>query len=457
MAAAPKKRRTQYSVEQRLKILDHADEHGIRAAGRHYDVGESSIRAWKQKREVLMVQGDRKGTRVGTTGRPCASENLEIELSAYIQNQRDQRIRVSRRELMTKAAAYEIPGFKASSGWLRRFLERNGFAIRRKTTQGQKDPPHMTSKLVSFVKHVRRCRNSMNLAPKDIYAMDETAVWLDSPGATTIERKGAQSVSLKSTGHEKLNITVALTVRGDGTKAPPYIVFKGAVRDTARLGHEYRHQAFISTTPNGWMNETTSKDFIDRTLGLGFKRRLIIWDSFRGHISEGTKGHLRAKKVAAAVIPGGCTSRIQIADVIFNKTFKAKITDLYTSWIADESAHTFTAAGNLRAPSRELAVKWVIQAWSEVPEEMIVRGLKSCAITNAVDGSEDHLIHCFKPGQPNSSGLEALKEDNADPAVESDDDDDEETAEAEDDDEETVEAGDDEDVIVDGEVDMVIE
>ena len=38
-----------------------------------------------------------------------------------------------------------------------------------------------------------------------------------------------------------------------------------------------------------------------------------------------------------------------------------------------------------------------------------VNSFKSCALTLAVDSSEDELIHCLKPGQPCHSGLAQLK------------------------------------------------
>lgn len=43
--------------------------------------------------------------------------------------------------------------------------------------------------------------------------MGETAVWNDMISNTTVEKRGAQSVNLKSTGHEKTKITVCLTAK----------------------------------------------------------------------------------------------------------------------------------------------------------------------------------------------------------------------------------------------------
>lgn len=41
--------------------------------------------------------------------------------------------------------------FLASSGWLHRFMKRNDFSLRRRTTVAQKDARHFTEKLVNFV------------------------------------------------------------------------------------------------------------------------------------------------------------------------------------------------------------------------------------------------------------------------------------------------------------------
>ena len=51
----------------------------------------------------------------------------------------------------------------------------------------------------------------MNYELNNIFAMDETAVWNGMVSNTTVEKRGAHSVNLKSTGHEKSKITVCLT------------------------------------------------------------------------------------------------------------------------------------------------------------------------------------------------------------------------------------------------------
>ena len=47
--------------------------------------------------------------------------------------------------------------------------------------------------------------------------------------------------------------------------------------------------------------------------------------------------------------------------------------------------------------------------WNDLDKDIIVNSFKSCALTLAVDGSEDELIRCLKPNQPCHSDLAQLK------------------------------------------------
>ena len=62
-----------------------------------------------------------------------------------------------------------------------------------------------------------------------IIAMDETAVWHEMIFNTTVTDKGAKSVVLKTTGHEKSKVIVTLAAKANGDKLKPYIVFPGHI------------------------------------------------------------------------------------------------------------------------------------------------------------------------------------------------------------------------------------
>ena len=97
-------------------------------------------------------------------------------------------------------------------------MNRNGLSVRRRTTEAQKSPDQLIDKLCAYILKIRRLRMKMNYKLRNIFAMDETAVWNDMISNTTVEKRGAHSVNLKSTGREKSKITVCLTATADGGK-----------------------------------------------------------------------------------------------------------------------------------------------------------------------------------------------------------------------------------------------
>ena len=112
-----------------------------------------------------------------------------------------------------------------------------------------------------------------------------------------------------------------LCAKSDGTKIAPFIVLKGK-----KLPDELKNfrGASIVLSSNGWMNEETTIQWLDKSWGaFAFGRRLLSWDSFRSHKTPLVKKKLDALRTDVAMIPGGCTGILQAPDVSWNKPFKA--------------------------------------------------------------------------------------------------------------------------------------
>ena len=83
---------------------------------------------------------------------------------------------------------------------------------------------------------------------------------------------------------------------------------------------------------------------------------------------------------------------LQPLDKCLNKLFEDNIRKQYLSWMLT-SPFEFTPAGKKKAPSRNLILHWVKQAWCDIPEEMVRRTFRVCSISNALDGTEDDAIY----------------------------------------------------------------
>ena len=199
---------------------------------------------------------------------------------------------------------------------------------------------------------------------------------------------------MKTTGHEKSRVSVCLSAKADGTKLPPMVVFKAAKRESEALNKEFKNRCVIASSVNGWMDTSLTKVYINSVLGsFAFKRRMFVWDSYQCHIEESIKTSLKGTKIDPAIIPGGCTKYIQAPDLSRNKPFKQKVTDLYDEWLSTEGLERETAAGNLEAPPRKCVVQWILTAWQSVPQELIIKSFRVCALSLPNDKSCDDEIH----------------------------------------------------------------
>ncbi|KAH7680491.1 pogo transposable element with KRAB domain-like protein [Aphelenchoides avenae] len=126
---------------------------------------------------------------------------------------------------------------------------------------------------------------------------------------------------------------------------------------------------------------------------------------------------MRKIGIESATVPGGCTKFIQAPDVSWNAPFKAHIRHSYDTWMGGDEREV-TAGGNPKAPDMLVCLKWVVNAWNSLPPELVAQSFKTCGLTNALDGSEDDQIHCFKPTGPVPEGLEMLKQKRQEAAAE---------------------------------------
>ena len=370
--------------------------------------------------QLVASKKGKQRSKLSGGGRKPLSMKLEETLIEWIDSRRASGLRVSCKLIMKKAEITyrsikagnneDSEEFKASRGWLTRFMKRNGLSLRRKTSVAQQDPERLVAKLVAYIVQVRRMQKKHNYNPSDIIAMDETPVWCDMISETTIDKTGKKSITLKTTGHEKARVSVCLAAKADGTKLKPMVFFKGAKREVAALSQEFKHKAVVATSDNAWMNTELTQVWIDSVLGaFSFTRRLLAWDSYECHIEDSANESLQAKKVDRVIIPGGCTKYIQAPDVSWNKPFKASCTEKYDEWLGIIGIHEGTAAGNLKAPPRRTILQWIINAWAELPTDIIKKSFTCCALNLPVDASQDDSIHCLKEGQPCSTGREMLR------------------------------------------------
>ena len=105
----------------------------------------------------------------------------------------------------------------------------------------------------------------------------------------------------------------------------------------------------------GWMDEDGINFWLEKVWnqrpGAVFqKRSMLVWGMFAAHLKDNVKSKAAKMQTDLCVIPGGLTFQLQPLDVCLNKPFKDRMRQLWTEWMASDSASR-TKGGNLQKPS----------------------------------------------------------------------------------------------------------
>jgi hypothetical protein len=396
MTSARKETHSAYTSSFKLKVISVAETRGKHFASKHFNVDRKRVREWcKTKSEIEMQAKSAK--RSTGAGRPVRYMDIEEKLMKWFSERRDAGVRVTGKALKCEALRLHKEGgsqsFKASNGWFTRFKKRHHISFRRTTHITQKSV-EVTDDLVDrFLRFVIRMRNLREYEDCEIGNMDETPVYLEMPGKSTYEFAGNSEVSVTSTGRDKMKLTVTLGAYADGTKMSPLVHLPG-VRPLPKTDIPSGIIVYMcGAGQKSWANEESILFWLTKIWGRNNqRRRMIVWDAFRAHITSKVKEVVKKTcNTDMCVIPGGCTSRLQPADVSWNKPFKVKLAELYDEWLFEGPVDK-TKQGNRRAPPKSLVLTWIKEAWSCITPEMIRKSFKKCGITSALDGSDDHLF-----------------------------------------------------------------
>lgn len=375
--------RKSYTAKHKLEIINYAKEHGNRAAGRQYGVGEASVRDWKKAEEELKISKPQKRASRGHSAKwPILEENL----ASWVRAQRDAGSAVStvniRMKAQTIATEMNIMNFKGNPSWIFKFMKRNQLSVRVRTTVGQKLPEDWEEKISNFRDFVAKEINQQKLSYADIINMDEVPMSFDIPPTRSIATVGTKTIAISTTGHERNNFTVVLGCAASGLKLKPMVIFKRVTMPRVK----FPDGIVVVVNKKGWMNTDVMKTWISkcyRTRQGSFfqKNSLLIMDAMTSHLGEEVKKTVNAAGGHIAIIPGGLTSKLQPLDIAVNRPFKVFIREEWAKWMI-RGTHTFTATGRQRRAGYDEICKWILSSWQRVKVSTIVNSFVKSGITN---------------------------------------------------------------------------
>ena len=184
-------------------------------------------------------------------------------------------------------------------------MNRKRLSLRRATTVCQKPPGELVHPICGFFLYIRTIRKTNDYPLHHVYGADEVGIWIDAAAKTTVAHTGDREIGIRSTGHDRLCITVLLAARADGYKIPPFVLIprKRQIKELDK----YRGSLNICYSgQQSWMDEPKTEEFLRTAVGRHMfgARKLLVWDSFRPHFSERTKAICAQLNIDLAIIPG---------------------------------------------------------------------------------------------------------------------------------------------------------
>ncbi|RHZ33380.1 hypothetical protein DYB26_002100 [Aphanomyces astaci] len=400
------------------------------------------ILRWESQRGHITMACSKARTRdmrtlrkqgVSTTLTRVAEENI----AQWVSELRGDGIPVSKALLACKAmdvaleqglAAYQ---FKASPSWMKGFMKRWGLAIRAKTRSGQANLADGEKALAEFKTSIRKVIKDNRIV--EVFNADQTGINYEYLPKQTMDNKGAKTVWIKASGHDKDRVTAMLLADSKGTKYPPFLVLKSkastikeVVQENLTQRHGFGRQVWkeiedleanfplqIYGNPSAWWNAGISLRFLDfhfgHRRGQAVDPVLLLWDDFSAHFTDEVVQRAKDLQVHLYRVPPTFTWICQPADVAWMKPIKASMRRKWVDYLRRSIELNGRGGGKafrLKCPERWDIVEWISDVWDELPTTTIVKGFEKCQIIDPGTALVDHT----QQDPEDSSGDDVLQD-----------------------------------------------
>ena len=199
---------------QQLAIMRYDIIKCFTTVAKEFNVARQQVSRWvKQREQIFKTKYKTKRFRKHSSINKAKYQNLEVQVNLWIENCRQLGGIVSGFAIKVKAAEINNQTqergqqFKVSDGWLRWFLKRHNYSLRRLTTTGRDLPSDCLELIEHFLNNCETTLDDVNRVK--IINMDETSIYLGFPANYTYAKKGSRRVKCTTSGNERTRMSAA--------------------------------------------------------------------------------------------------------------------------------------------------------------------------------------------------------------------------------------------------------
>lgn len=214
--------------------------------------------------------------------------------------------------------------------------------------------------------------------------------------------KGSRRIEIQGVD-DKRQITALLTGTMSGAFLPAQLIYKGKT-PACLPKFVFPPQWNVTFNETHWANEKTTLEYIEKVLVPyiidarvqqklpASQAALVIYDHFKGQITNSVFKCLEQHNILAVMVPAKCTDRLQPMDLSVNKSIKDKLRMEFQLWYAGEirqqkeSNQPQTLVDLKLSRMKPLGAQWFVEAFAHVQNNpgIIINGFKEAGIDNVL-------------------------------------------------------------------------
>ncbi|XP_059530873.1 pogo transposable element with ZNF domain isoform X5 [Myotis daubentonii] len=367
-------KKEQLSVKK-LRVVLFALCCNTEQAAEHFRNPQRRIRRWLRRFQASQWEN--------LEGKYLSFE-AEEKLAEWVLTQREQQLPVNEETLFQKATKIGRSlegGFKISYEWAVRFMLRHHLTPHARRAVAHTLPKEVAENAGLFIEFVQRQIHNQDLPLSMIVAIDEISLFLDTEVLSSDDRK---ENALQTVGTGEPWCDVVLAILADGTVLPTLVFYRGQMDQPANVPDSILLEAKESGYSDDEIMELWSTRVWQKHTACQRSKGMLVMDCHRTHLSEEVLAMLSASSTLPAVVPAGCSSKIQPLDVCIKRTVK---NFLHKKWKeqAREMADTACDSDVLL----QLVVVWLAEVLAVIGDcpELVQRSFLVASVLPGPDGN----------------------------------------------------------------------
>ncbi|XP_074709453.1 pogo transposable element with ZNF domain isoform X8 [Strix uralensis] len=312
----PAGRKEQLSVKK-LRVVLFALCCNTEQAAEHFRNPQRRIKRWLRRFQAFQEEN-----LASLSEGKYLSLEAEEKLAEWVLTQREQQLPVNEETLFQKATKLGRSlegGFKISYEWAVRFMLRHHLSTHTRRAVAHPLPKDVEDNASCFIEFVQRQIHTQDLPLSMIAAIDEISLFLDVEVLSSDDRK---ENALQTVGTGEPWCDVVLTILADGSVLPTLVLFRGHLQQPANVPESI----MLESKENGYSDDEVMELWLSQVWQKHTEcqnsKGMLVLDCHRTHLSEEVLSLLSASSTLPAVVPAGCSSKIQPLDVCIKRTVK---------------------------------------------------------------------------------------------------------------------------------------